>query len=88
MALGTPVLASERSDVLADHCLKSQAGLVYGTVDEFTETVRLLVLNEPLRRALGANGKRYALTEFSWDRVLNRLVGQIDVTAGIAPQPS
>lgn len=78
MSLGTPVLASSRSDVLVDHCLKSQAGLVYGDTEEFTETLRLLVLDESLRRNLGRNGERYALTEFSWDKVLDRLVRQID----------
>lgn len=81
MSLATPVLVSSRSDVLVDHCLKSQAGLPYGDVEEFTESVRLLVLNEKLRRALGANGSRYALTEFSWPSVLDRLVKQIDVAA-------
>lgn len=81
MSHGTPVLASSRSDVLVDHCLKSNAGLAYGATEEFTESLRLLVLDEPLRRALGNNGRRYALTEFSWDRVLDRLVRQIDAAA-------
>ena len=81
MSLGTPVLASSRSDVLIDHCHKSQAGLVYADASEFTEIVRLLVLDERLRRALGENGKRYALTRFSWTSVLDRLVKQIDVAA-------
>ena len=81
MSLGTPVLASSRSDVLVDHCHKSQAGLVYADAPEFTEIVRLLVLDERLRRALGENGKRYALTRFSWTSVLDRLVKQIDVAA-------
>ncbi|MBP6702069.1 MAG: glycosyltransferase family 4 protein [Vicinamibacteria bacterium] len=81
MSQGTPVLASSRSDVLVDHCLKSQAGLVYGDPEEFTETVRRLVLDEPLRRALGRNGERYALTEFSWESVLDRLVRQIDAAS-------
>ena len=31
MSHGTPVLASSRSDVLVDHCHKSNAGLAYGT---------------------------------------------------------
>jgi glycosyltransferase involved in cell wall biosynthesis len=84
MSLSTPVLASSRSDVLVDHCLKSQAGLFYETAEEFTEAVRLLVLNEELRRALGAKGRRYALTRFSWDSVLDRLVGQIDAAARAA----
>ena len=81
MSHGTPVLASSRSDVLLDHCHKSNAGLVYGTSEEFTESVRLLVLDEPLRRALGASGRRYALTQFAWDPVLDRLVRQIDAAA-------
>jgi glycosyltransferase involved in cell wall biosynthesis len=81
MSLGTPVLASSRSDVLVDHCHKSRAGLVYGNPEEFTESVRTLVMEETLRRALGASGKRYALTQFSWDRVLDRLIGQIDAAA-------
>ncbi len=83
MALRTPVLASSRSDVLVDHCLKSQAGLVYGSLEEFTETVRWLVLNEKQRRALGSSGRRYALTQFSWDQVLDRLIVQIDAAARV-----
>lgn len=78
LSLGTPVLVSSRSDVLVDHCLKSNAGLAYGNPEEFTESIRRMVLDESLRRGLGANGRRYALTEFSWDRVLERLIRQID----------
>jgi len=84
MSFGTPVLASSRSDVLVDHCHKSEAGLAYGNPEEFTESVRLMVLNEGLRRALGENGRRYALTEFSWESVLDRLVRQIDAAAAKA----
>ena len=78
MSLGVPVLVSARSDVLVDHCLKSNGGLVYGSIDEFTEAVRTFVLREDLRNALGKRGRTYALGEFSWDRVLDRLVRQID----------
>lgn len=81
MALGTPVLASSRSDVLVDHCHKSEAGLVYGTAEELTESVRMLVLDERLRVALGRNGRLYALSQFSWESVLERLIGQIDAAA-------
>jgi glycosyltransferase involved in cell wall biosynthesis len=91
MSLGTPVLASSRSDVLVDHCCRSQAGLAYGTAEEFTESVRRLVLDERLRRVLGRRGRLYALTEFSWESVLDRLVGQIDAAcraaARVGPPP-
>jgi glycosyltransferase involved in cell wall biosynthesis len=82
MSHGTPVLAASRSDVLVDHCHKSNAGLAYLTSEEFTESLRRLVLDEPLRRAMGEAGRSYALTRFSWDRVLDRLVRQIDAAAG------
>jgi glycosyltransferase involved in cell wall biosynthesis len=81
MSFGVPVLASSRSDVLVDHCFKSQGGLPYADRDEFTEAVRLFVLDEGLRRELGESAKRYALTEFSWSSVLDRLIRQIDAVA-------
>lgn len=85
MSLGRPVLASSRSDVLVDHCVRSGAGLYYANADEFTEAVRLLVIDGPLQRRLGENGKRYALTQFSWDSVLDRLIGQIDAVKASGP---
>ena len=35
MAVGTPVLCNARSEVLVEHCLKSNAGLFYADRDEF-----------------------------------------------------
>ena len=81
MSHGTPVLVSSRSEVLVDHAHKSNAGLAYRTSEEFAESVRLFILDEPLRRSLGNNGRRYALSEFSWERVLERLIRQIDAAA-------
>jgi glycosyltransferase involved in cell wall biosynthesis len=36
-AVGTPVLANARSEVLVEHCRKSNAGLYYADRDEFVE---------------------------------------------------
>ena len=36
-AVGTPVLANARSEVLVEHCHKSNAGLYYADRDEFVE---------------------------------------------------
>ena len=36
-AVGTPILANARSEVLVDHCHKSNAGLYYADRDEFVE---------------------------------------------------
>ena len=71
-AVGTPVLANARSEVLVDHCLKSNAGLYYADRDEFNEALRLLVADGRLRAALGANGREYVRTNYRWDVILGK----------------
>ena len=56
MAVGTPVLCNARSEVLVEHCLKSNAGLFYADRDEFIECTELLLGDERLRRAMSRNG--------------------------------
>jgi glycosyltransferase involved in cell wall biosynthesis len=69
-AVGTPVFANARSEVLVDHCIKSNAGLYYGDRDEFTEGLKLLVSDGRLRAALGANGRDYVRKNYRWDVIL------------------
>lgn len=72
MGLGTPTLATARSAVLRDHCLKSNGGLVYANEAECVEAMDLLVREPRLRRALGENGRRYVGAVYRWDAVLDR----------------
>lgn len=69
-AVGTPVLANARSDVLVDHCRRSQAGLYYADRDEFTECLKLLVADPRLRHAMGRNGRQYVRQHYRWDVIL------------------
>jgi glycosyltransferase involved in cell wall biosynthesis len=69
-AVGTPVLANARSEVLVDHCRRSQAGLYYADRDEFTECLKLLVADHRLRRAMGRNGRQYVRQHYRWDVIL------------------
>ena len=71
-ALGTPALASARSPVLKDHCVRSQGGLYYSCADEFAEALDLLVRKPDLRQALGENGRRYVRESYRWEAVLAR----------------
>ncbi len=71
-AVGTPVLANARSDVLVDHCRKSNAGLFYADRDEFAECMRLLVADRRLRAALGENGRGYVRRNYRWDVILEK----------------
>jgi len=70
MAVGTPVLCNGRSEVLVDHCLKSNAGLFYTDREEFIECAKLLLMDERLRRAMGRNGKEYIRRNYRWDVIL------------------
>jgi glycosyltransferase involved in cell wall biosynthesis len=83
LALGTPGLVNAGSAVLKEHCLRSNAGLFYADGDEYAEALDLLVRTEGLRRALGANGRRYVDAEYRWSVVLDRWRGLLAaVSAG------
>ena len=71
-AVGTPVLANARSEVLVDHCLRSNAGLFYADRDEFVEGLKLLLADHRLRSAMGRNGKEYVRRNYRWDVILSK----------------
>jgi len=73
LAVGTPILCNARSEVLVDHCLRSNAGLFYRDRDEFVECVTLLMADERLRAAMGRSGRDYARRNYRWDVVLGKL---------------
>jgi glycosyltransferase involved in cell wall biosynthesis len=80
MAVGTPVLCNGRSEVLVEHCLKSNAGLFYADRDEFVEYTKLLLADERLRRAMGRNGKEYVKRNYRWDVIMakyDRLIAAV-----------
>jgi glycosyltransferase involved in cell wall biosynthesis len=71
-AVGTPVLANARSDVLVDHCHKSNAGLYYADRDEFVEAMKLLVADYRLGAAMGRNGRAYVRRNYRWDVIISK----------------
>jgi glycosyltransferase involved in cell wall biosynthesis len=82
-AVGTPVLANARAEVLVDHCRRSNAGLFYADRWEFTEALKLLERDAALRAMMGANGKAYVNRHYRWstivakyERMFARLRGQ------------
>jgi glycosyltransferase involved in cell wall biosynthesis len=80
MAVGTPVLCNGHSDVLVEHCRRSQAGLWYTDRDEFLEATKLLLADDRLRRAMSRNGREYVRREYRWEAILakyDRLIGAV-----------
>jgi glycosyltransferase involved in cell wall biosynthesis len=73
LAVGTPILCNARSDVLVDHCLRSNGGLFYADRDEFVDCLKLLVADERLRAGMGRSGREYVRRNYRWDVVLGKL---------------
>lgn len=71
-AVGTPVLANARSEVLVEHCRSSNAGLYYEDRWEFTEALKLLMRDATLRDAMGRNGKAYVNKHYKWSTILGK----------------
>jgi len=65
-ALGRPVLANGRCDVLKGQCIRSNAGLYYESYEEFAETMYSLESNGPLHARLGRNGREFFCRHYAW----------------------
>jgi glycosyltransferase involved in cell wall biosynthesis len=65
-ALGKPVLANGRCDVLRGQCIRSNAGLYYESYEEFVEALYSLESNGPLNARLGRNGRDFFKRHYAW----------------------
>jgi glycosyltransferase involved in cell wall biosynthesis len=70
LSVGTPILVNARSEVLVEHCVRSNGGLWYADRDEFMECMKLLFADARLRATLGRNGREYVRRNYRWDIVL------------------
>ena len=71
-AHGTPVLVNAKCKVLEGQCRRSQGGLYYRDLAEFAAMMRLLMSQPSLRRDLGAAGRAYVDSEYSWSIAAER----------------
>jgi glycosyltransferase involved in cell wall biosynthesis len=65
-ALGRPVLANARCDVLVGQCIRSNAGLYYGDVREFSGALDALLGDSTLGTTLGRHGRTYYHRYYNW----------------------
>jgi glycosyltransferase involved in cell wall biosynthesis len=65
-ALGRPVLANGRCDVLKGQCIRSNAGLYYENYAEFFEALRAIEQNRWLSGTLGRNGRDFFRAHYAW----------------------
>ncbi len=76
-AAGTPVLVNRRCPTLREHVERSGGGLAYGDEGEFVAAVDSLFRRPAWRRQLGAKGREYVLTHFTWEAVMDKIVAAI-----------
>jgi glycosyltransferase involved in cell wall biosynthesis len=65
-ALGVPVLANGRCDVLSGQCLRSNGGLFYTSGREFEAMLDRLLDDPALAAKLGENGRAFYETHYEW----------------------
>jgi glycosyltransferase involved in cell wall biosynthesis len=68
-AVGRPVVANGRTEVLQGQCRRSNAGLWYTGYDEFKEIILMLYNNNRLKETMGRNGKKFFDTHYSWPAI-------------------
>ena len=83
-AMGKPVLANARCEVLSGRCRRSRAGLDYAGYAEFREALSLLLEDDRLRTRMGENGRAYFRAEYTWDRIERKYIDLFDRIGGAA----
>jgi glycosyltransferase involved in cell wall biosynthesis len=76
-AMGKPVLANAKCDVLQGQCLRSNAGLFYENYSEFAETMRAIDTTPSLQAALGRNGRAFFERHYAWPVIEKKYVDML-----------
>ena len=86
-ALGVPVLANGRCDVLAGQCLRSNGGLFYATGREFQVMLDRLLDDPALAAELGENGRAFYETHYEWPVIERAYREMFDRLSAAPPSP-
>ncbi len=75
---GTPVIANAASDVVAWHCERSGAGLVYEDDYELEQCLRFVAESPDMARKMAAEGRGYVLDHYRWPETLDRMEAAVE----------
>ncbi len=84
-ALGKPVLANARCDVLKGQSIRSNAGLFYEGRAEFVEALLAIEQNRWLSAGLGRNGREFFREHYDWPVVIRKY---LDMIATLTSEPA
>src|SRR5262249_12471854 len=82
-ALGRPVIANGRCDVLKGQCIRSNAGLFYESRDEFGEALHAIEQHRWLSSSLGRNGRQFFREHYDWPVLEEKY---LDMFAGLSQE--
>jgi hypothetical protein len=89
-ALGRPVLANAKCDVLKGQSIRSNAGLYYETEAEFVAALRALERHRWLNGSLGRNGRTFFRENYDWgviERKYLDMLARLAAETGAQPLP-
>jgi glycosyltransferase involved in cell wall biosynthesis len=87
-ALGRPVLANGRCDVLVGQSQRSNAGLYYENAAEFRAAAERLLEDGDLARAMGENGQTYYANNYAWPVIEGKYLDMFDRLKAAPVRPS
>jgi glycosyltransferase involved in cell wall biosynthesis len=92
-ALGKPVLANGKCEVLRGQCIRSRGGLYYETQAEFVETLKAIADSRTLNAALGTNGRIFFQQHYAWPVIERKYLEMLerlsaDAMGRLAPAPT
>ena len=79
---GRPTLANAASPVLVGQSQRAGGGLWYSDAEEYAAMLDLFTRAKALGSAIGAQGRRYVRTEYSWDHVRDSWLAALEEVAG------
>ena len=84
-ALGRPVLANARCDVLLGQCLRSNAGLYYETAEDFAGALDAILDDAAMAATLGARGRQYFEDHYRWPVIIGKYQSMFETLAAAPP---
>lgn len=79
MAMGKPVLANGKCEVLKDHINASKAGFVFYNKEEFIKILQdVLCLSEETKLQIAANGVSYVKNNYQWPAIISKFEKAIE----------
>jgi glycosyltransferase involved in cell wall biosynthesis len=70
----TAVLVNGKCNVLKGQCIRGNSGLFYENYYEFEECLDVLLADDAMRNAMGQNGMKFVLENYSWEIIEKKYI--------------